>query len=440
MRIVLTTWGSLGDLHPYLAIGSEMKRRGHEVAVTTLRVWESAVRDAGLTFHPLRPDVPQDDPDSKALVRRLLDSKRGPEYLIEQVLAPVLRDSYEDCLAAVRADGGADLLITHQIPVTGPLVAEATGVNWVSGVLLPMAFLSDYDPATPPQAPWIQRLAALHPAIAGLIHTAARRVTRKWAAPTDRLREALGLRPGGHPFFEGQHSPTLVLALFSRVLTAKQPDFPPQTVITGFPFYDGATVRPPDPALLRFLDAGEPAIVFTLGSSAVWIADDFYTTALAAARALGRRALLLAGDQTAALRSAGLPDTIAAFEYAPHSLVMPRASAIVHQGGVGTTGQALRSGRPQLVVPFGQDQPDNARRCVRLGVARTISRAAFRPGRVVAELTTLLEEDGYAVRASEIAAIVRNEDGTKCACDEVERRIHATLSPWKTSNRPSAAS
>ena len=438
MRIVLTTWGSLGDLHPYLAIGTEMKRRGHEVAVATLPVWESSVGEAGLTFYPLRPDVPQDDARSKELVRKVLDAKRGPEYLIEHVLSPVLRETYEDCLAAVRADGGADLLITHQIPITGPLVAEVTGVSWVSGVLLPMAFLSDYDPATSPQAPWIQNIAALHPAIAGVFHRVARRVTRKWAAPTDRLREGLGLGPGGHPFFEGQHSPALVLALFSRVLTEKQPDFPPQTVITGFPFYDGPPGHPVDRELLRFLDAGEPPIVFTLGSSAVWIADDFYTTAIAAVRALGRRAILLAGDQIPALRSAGLPDTIAAFEYAPHSVVMPRGSAIVHQGGVGTTGQALRAGRPQLVVPFGQDQPDNARRCVRLGVARTISRAAFRRDRVAAELSQLFEDGRYGLRAGEVAAIVRSEEGTRTACDEVERRIHATLSPWKTWKPPSA--
>ena len=77
---------------------------------------------------------------------------------------------------------------------------------------------------------------------------------------------------------------------------------------------------------------------------------------------MGRRALLLAGEQAAALRDAGLPDSIAAFDYAPHSVVMPRAGVIVHQGGVGTTGQALRAGRPMLIVPFGQDQPDNARR------------------------------------------------------------------------------
>jgi UDP:flavonoid glycosyltransferase YjiC (YdhE family) len=296
-----------------------------------------------------------------------------------------------------------------------------TGMRWVSAVLLPMAFLSKYDPATPPQAPALQKVAALHPILAAGFNRLGRAVTRRWAAPTYRLRRELGLSRGGNPFFEGQHSPALVLALFSRALAQKQPDYPPQTVVTGFAFYDAADARPADPALLRFLDAGKPPVVFTLGSSAVWIAEDFYKTAIAAMRIIGGRAVLLAGEQAPALRAAGLPDTIAAFEYAPHSAVMPRASAIVHQGGVGTTGQALRSGRPQLIVPFGQDQPDNARRCVGLGVARTLSRLAFTPARVADELRQLRQNPGYGRRAADVGATVRAENGTVTACDEIER-------------------
>jgi UDP:flavonoid glycosyltransferase YjiC (YdhE family) len=205
------------------------------------------------------------------------------------------------------------------------------------------------------------------------------------------------------------------------VLARKQPDYPSQTVVTGFPFYDAADERPAPRELLQFLDGGEPPIVFTLGSSAVWIAEEFYQTAIAVARTLGRRALLLAGEQSEPLRAAGLPDSIAAFDYAPHGVVMPRASVVVHQGGVGTTGQALRAGRPMLVVPFGQDQPDNARRCVALGVARTISRRAFRPPRVASELSKLLDDSSYAARAAAVGREVQAEQGTRNACDELER-------------------
>ena len=422
MRIVFTTWGSLGDLHPYMALALELTRRGHDASIATLGFYRDIVESAGLGFHPLRPDVSPDDTGARELVRRVLDAKDGPRHLMLDVFAPVIDQMYDDTLAAVNANGGADLLVTHQVPLTGPVVAHKTGVPWVSAVLLPMGFLSEYDPPTPPQAPWLQKVAALHPIFARTFNALGRRVTAPWVAPVYALRERVGLPRGGNPVFEGQHSPSLVLGLFSRLLSAKLPDFPPQTIVTGFPFYDAADQKPAPSELLEFLDAGEPPIVFTLGSSAVWIAEGFYQTAIDVVKALGRRALLLAGEQTPALRAAGLPATIAAFEYAPHSVVMPRASVIVHQGGVGTTGQALRAGRPMLVVPFGQDQPDNARRCVRLGVARTITRQAFKATRVRDELTNLLNNPTYAVRAAAVGAEVRAEQGATVACDALERQ------------------
>lgn len=349
-------------------------------------------------------------------------SIRGSDpYLFQQVLGPYLRRGYDELLAAVKADGGVDLLITHQVPNTGPIVAEVTGIRWVSGVLLPMSFLSEFDPATPPQAPGLRRVAAFHPAFARALNNLGRAVTRSWTAPIHKLRDDLGLPRGANPVFEGQHSPALVLALVSRAFAQKQPDYPPQTVITGFAFYDAADQRPASPELMRFLDSGDPPILFTLGSAAVWVADDFYETSIEAARALGRRALLLVGEDDGKLRANDLPETIGVFEYAPHSVVMPRASVIVHQGGVGTTAQALRAGRPMLVIPFGQDQPDNARRCVELGVARMIARKNYRTETVTGELSRLLADRTHATRAAEVSAIIKSEHGAATACDAIER-------------------
>jgi UDP:flavonoid glycosyltransferase YjiC (YdhE family) len=427
LRIVFSTWGSLGDLHPYLALARELLRRGHQPAIATLPAWRDHVTRAGVTFHPIRPDVPADDSGSRELVRRVLDEKEGPRYLFEEVFAPVIRDTYEDTLAAVRADGGADLLVTHQVPVTGPIVAQMTGVKWVSAMLQPMAFLSVYDPPTPPQAPALRRIAALHPVVARGFNLLARRITTPWMSSVYALRRSLGLPPGGHPAFEGQHAPALVLGLFSQQLARKQPDFPPQSLITGFAFYDAADALPVDPQLERFLNEGEPPIVFTLGSSAVWLAGDFYRVSIAAAQALGRRALLLAGEQSAMLREEGLPAGIAVADYAPHGLVMPRGSAIVHQGGVGTTGQAMRAGRPALVVPFGQDQPDNARRCVSLGIARMVPRTVFRVPRVVSELTQLWRNPATIRRAADVGEQVRTEQGTRKACDAIEKVLHGAM-------------
>jgi UDP:flavonoid glycosyltransferase YjiC (YdhE family) len=422
--IVFTTWGSLGDLHPYLALGVELKRRGHAVRVATLAAWRDNVERAGLEFAPIRPDVPEGDDQARELIRRVLDVRRGPEYLFKEVFAPHMRETFDDTLAAV---AGADLLVSHQIPVTAPIVADVTRIRWASCMLLPMAFLSACDPPTPPQAPFIRRIAAIHPSIARALLGLARLEMERWVTPVYRLRQELGLPRGENPLLGAQHSPERVLALFSSVFAQPQRDWPPQTIVTGFPFYDAADAIEPDPELMGFLDAGEPPIVFTLGSSAVWIAEDFHHTAIAVVRKLGRRGLLLAGEAAPALREE-VPDSIGVFDYAPHSLVMPRALVNVHQGGVGTTGQALRAGRPMLVVPYGQDQPDNARRSVELGIARTVPRGRLTAARLERELVPLVVDSTYASRAAAVGARVSAERGTAAACDAIEQLLEAPRS------------
>jgi UDP:flavonoid glycosyltransferase YjiC (YdhE family) len=299
-------------------------------------------------------------------------------------------------------------------------VAEVTGIRWVSGVVAPLAFFSAFDPSTPAQAPWLYPILAVHPTIPRLVNRLARRITAPWVQPIARLRAELGLPPGRSPLFEGQHSPRLVLALYSRHFAGKQTDYPPQSVVTGFPFFDDAEVRPPSTELLKFLDEGKPPVLFTLGSSAVWIAGDFYKESIDSAIALGQRALLLAGEDAARLTESGLPAGVAAFDYAPHSAVMPRAALNVHQGGIGTTGQALRAGRPMLIVPFAHDQPDNARRCVSLGVARTLARASYSRTRVTKELARLLDDPSYTSAGTTVGAAIRAERGALTACDAIE--------------------
>jgi UDP:flavonoid glycosyltransferase YjiC (YdhE family) len=311
------------------------------------------------------------------------------------------------------------------VPPTAPIAAQVTGIRWVSAMLLPMAFLSAYDPPTPPQAPAVRSLAALHPAIARALIALAKKTTERWVESIYSLRQELGLPRGGNPIFEGQHSPECVLALFSPRFARKQPDYPPQTIVTGFAFFDPPPGAGVDAELVRFLDAGEPPIVFTLGSSAVWLAGDFYASAIEVATRLGRRALLLAGESAVALR-AKAPASIGVFEYAPHSLVMSRGCATVHQGGVGTTAQALRAGQPMLVVPYGQDQPDNARRSVELGVARTVPRRRFSARALERELTALLSDASYASRAAEVGKTIRAERGTTTACDAIESVLRSS--------------
>jgi UDP:flavonoid glycosyltransferase YjiC (YdhE family) len=262
---------------------------------------------------------------------------------------------------------------------------------------------------------------AVVPGTGQVVARFARFVTRKWPEPVFALRKDLGLPRGEDPIFDAKHSKRLVLALFSKVLGEKQKDWPRQTRTTGFVFYDGdGDVRDLAPELKAFLEAGPSPIVFTLGSAAVLDAGSFYEESAKLAEELGQRAVLLVGHEPGNYPKRKLPESIFVAEYAPYSKILPHASVVVHQGGVGTTAQTLRAGKPMLVMPYSHDQPDNARRVKRLGVAEVIGRPKYNAKTALRPLKTLLENPEYARRAGEIAKQIEADHGVETAVSALE--------------------
>ncbi|MBP2676424.1 MAG: glycosyl transferase, family 28, partial [Deltaproteobacteria bacterium] len=228
-KIVLNTFGSLGDLNPYLGIALGLKSMGHAPTIATTGVYREYVEGAGVGFHPVRPDLSTGDRET---IRRVMDPKGGMEFLLRGVLLSQLRESYQDLEEALR---GASLLITHPLSFAGHVAAEKLRIPWVSTVLAPISFLSAWDPPVLPEFSFLQYLRAPGPAVNRWIYTRLPKLyTRKWVDPVRCLREELGLPAGRNPLFEGQHSPGLVLALFSQVIAAPQKDWPDRTVVTGF--------------------------------------------------------------------------------------------------------------------------------------------------------------------------------------------------------------
>jgi rhamnosyltransferase subunit B len=421
-KIVISTFGSFGDLHPYVAVALELKRRGHRPVIATSEIYREKTDALGLELHPVPPDLPgYDRPEEVArMIEELVDTKKGPERVFTQFINPHLRGMY-DALAEATRD--ADLLVTHVLSLAGPPLVEKTGIKWVSTVLAPISMFSNYDPPVFPQMPWLYQVLKLHPSVSRAAMRVGRLKLDQMAAPVYKLRAELGLKRGGNPMLEGQHSPLRVLALFSTAIAKPQPDWPPQTRVTGFPFYDRRD-RPGDEGrldqtLLKFLEAGEPPVVFTLGSSAVYVAGDFYEQSVEAARAAGVRALLLTGEPWN--RPAELHEGVASFDYAPYGELLPRARAVVHQGGIGTTAQGLRAGVPALVVPFSHDQFDNGSRVARVGAGRVLPRSKYNAASAAKELRALLSDESYTTRAAEIGRQIRAEDGAASAADEIEQ-------------------
>ncbi len=417
MRIVLSNIGTFGDINPLIALSLELKRRGHTPVLALPNVYRPKIEPLGIEFRAIRPDI---DPANSVLVEMVYDVKHGTEHGLRDFLFPSLRQTYDDLLAAATKPERADLMLLGELNYAGPLVAEKTEINWASYVLAPLSFFSSYDPPVLPPFPLlahVDRFAGMGHAMNRL----ARWTTRAWPEPIFALRRELGLGRGADPLFDAKHAPELVLALFSRVLGVPQKDWPPHTLITGFCFYDADAGNAALPAHLEeFLAAGETPIVFTLGSAAVLAAGEFYEVSAQAAMQLGRRAVLLIGTDPRNRLKQELTPSICVAEYAPYSALLPRAALVVHQGGVGTTAQCLRAGKPMLMMPYSHDQPDNARRMRRLGVARTIQKSRYTSGRVAQMLREMLAVPGLAAQAAQVAEQMRGEDGVKTACDALE--------------------
>lgn len=418
-HIVIATVGSLGDLFPFLAIGQQLQRRGHRVTLATHAVHQAPIEQAGLAFADAS-GMPEPE-DRAAFTARAFHPWRGPRFVVHDFAALDVAAGYEK-LAPVCAE--ADLLITSTLAfaaqIHGEQLRAAGRLCWLSAVLAPAGFLSAFDPpatgvvsldswlrSSPRHGRWVSRLG--------------QRISRPWTAPVRAFRQQLGLSPQserGDPFHRGQHAPDGVLALFSPLLGAPQPDWPAHVHVTGFARY----VQPAaiDPALAVFLEQGLPPLVFTLGSTAVHANLGFLQQSWQAAQQLGQRAVLLTGSaQMRARLPAELPPGIHCADYAPHAALFPRASVVVHHGGIGTSAEGLFAGVPALVVPHGFDQYDNAARLKRLGAAAILPSASYRADKAATALSTLLM-DPCRSRARALAGSLDPLAGAQRAADVVE--------------------
>lgn len=406
-RVVLAIIGSLGDLHPTLALGRGLARHGARVVVASSPLHGERVRAAGLEFSPLGPDFTEGH--ARDLMQRVLHERDGARVLIQEIMMPMLRQTYAELDRLCRDD---DLLVSGEVVYAAPILAEQRHLAWASVTLSPMPLLSVFDPPLLPQAPWLYRLRWLGPYFHRLIFGIGRLWSRRWCREVYALRRELGLPPGRNPLFDAKHSPDLALAMFSPLLAGPQPDWPDSALTTGFARLDDEPTLPAE--LETFLADGPPPVVFTLGSSAVLSPGAFFRESVEAVRRAGTRAVLLCGENP---ELPDLPEGVLALPYAPHAPLFRRAAVVVHSAGIGTLARNLEAGVPMLMVAQANDQPDNAVRAARLGVGEVLTREAYRADRVAACLQRLRDDPGVLAQCRRVAAGLVREDGVARACE-----------------------
>jgi rhamnosyltransferase subunit B len=422
-KILVVTFGSLGDLHPFVALAHALAAEGLTPVIATSAAYADYIASEGLLFTPIRPDgddlVERLGIEMGEIARRMANDDR---FLFQQIIFPHLRENYDDVFAA-SADACA--IVSHSIAFSARLAAEKRGLPGITTLLSPVMLFSPDDPPLGSLLPfWRPPQGRAGRNYNRALLWALAQAIGLWARPLRLLRRQLGLPPRrGLDLLLGLDSSAAMIGLFSPLLSPTSSHWEKLDIV-GHTFHDrfvSSSVL--DPEIEAFLAVGAPPLVFTLGSFVARQRDDLYRQVAEAAQRLGRRALLLADEADIENMRATIAGDVYVAAYAPHSLIFPRACAILHHGGAGTTGQALRAGRPQLVIPFLGDQFDNAQRLVRLGVARTLQKMEVTAETLTGEIAALIDDAKVAARAQDCASQIRNENGAVIAA----RRIAALL-------------
>lgn len=415
-KILFTTIGSLGDLHPPMGLAHEMKRRGHDVTMAVSEYYRNYIEATGLKFKAVRPNI---EPHNKLILRAVLEPIHGSRVLHEDYIFPSMPQYYDDLYPLVK---NSDIFVSSILGYVAPLLAKTTGTPWVNALLSPMALWSAHEPPVLPPVRWFRFLWGKTPGLNRFILDSIFRTFDSMGESMQLLREKVGL-PRVNLYTEGQRSTPLLLCLWSSLFGARQLDWPESALATGFVFYDPKENQPLSNEIESFLAQGEAPLVFTLGSTQVEDAMAHIELFIEAAKRSHQRAIITVGKTHIDKFRPRITPKLLFVDYAPYEKLFAKASLIIHQGGVGTTAQALRSGRPIIVTPTVMDQIDNAVRINRMGAGTFLLHHQLTAERLVEEISMLLKKTSVHEKCREIGREISNENGVKKAAEALEQLL-----------------
>lgn len=405
MDVLIVAVDTRGGVQPYTALAAGLRARGHRTVV-------AAPED--LTWLPEQHGVPAVAlPGSMQEAAARLPSSEGMRGLVPHGMQEeVSRQAAVRTAALLEAAPGADVVLAGigGAPIARA-VAERIGARFLSAHLHPLGPATGAFPGVlAPHVPrWSGRAGnRLAHRITALAVAAPTRPAERAARATAGLTQ----RPAGRP------EPVALYGISPQVLP-KPSDWPPGHVLTGYWFLEdpGAAL---DPELEAFLADGPPPVVVGFGSMSSADARRASRTVTAALRATGSRGVLLTG--WGGLAAGGDPGPGVLVRTAvPHDLLLPRAAAVVHHAGAGTTAAGLRAGIPHVTVPYGVDQPFWAARVHELGAgAAPIPRRRLTTTLLVEALERCLRDGSLRERARQLGAAIRAEDGVGAAATRLE--------------------
>lgn len=409
MKFLITALGSYGDVHPMVGLAVALSARGHQATIITNPHFRPLVERMNLGFLAIGTTEEYDELSHHP---HLWDPLKGPP-LIMSAMTRHIRQLYH--MVDAQVVRGETILCAHVLDFASRNHHDLHGTPLASIHFAPVGLRSFYES---PQMyrmlmqSWLPRWFRR-----GQYWLADKVVDHLIAGEINALRHELGLPAVRRVMQRWYFSPQLVLGLFPEWFAPPQPDWPPNTHLTGFPLWDEGETTELTPAVSEFLAAGDPPIAFAPGSANT-DADGFFAAAVEACRRLGRRGVLL--SRYADHIPQHLPPSVIHAGFVPFSRLLPLSAALVHHGGIGTCAQGLAAGIPQLVMPMAYDQLDNAARLRRLGVGDVLAPRHFTGPKLAGKLRGLLTDRAVGDRARHWATELSKQNALDETCRQLE--------------------
>lgn len=419
MKLTLIALGSRGDVQPIVALGRGLLDAGYAVRLVTMVGFESMVREQGLEFFPVAGDA-------QALTSELiLEGVKGKGLSLLHMVRGFMRtfgaitQSYHMAFAA-EALRDSDAILS-QLPggFYGYDLAEHLRVPYIALSVIPQEITGAYPLSLLPMqfslGSWYNRLT---------YYMGQQLAWHPFRKAINAFRDELGLPPAS--FWWGnmrrmKRERVPVIQGFSEHVIPTQAEWSDHVHTTGYWTLDESSWEP-SAALVKFLEAGEPPVFIGFGSMPV--PDPTVTTRLIleALRQAGKRGILGAG--WAKIGAVELPETVFALDYAPYAWLFPRVAAVIHHGGSGTTGFALRSGVPSMVIPFTADQPFWGRRTHELGVGPVpIPFVKLSVENLARAIVSMVENAGMQRKAVDLRDAMAAEKGIARAVEIIQHSV-----------------
>lgn len=419
MKILVAAFGSYGDLFPHIGLARGLQERGHQIVFASHAKYRDLVSSASLNFVELRPDLPSDSYHAQIVKKAATESATHLGSLFTRFYIPHLQETFDDLQNVAR---DCDGMISICNLLAAPFVARKLNKPWISTALCPLMFGSSKDfsifPSTPKLFIWLKS----HKKSGRFFVSIARKRVSFWMRSYNRFGCKIGMPVRGHPMYEWLFSPRGNLGLFPHCLIPDPPsDWPVNTVVTGFIPWQGSEHVSLSSELTRFLAAGAPPVVFSLGTWAVNSGKFFYQESAEACLKLGQRGVFLVGNDKTIREAIPQSPLLFVADYEPHAALFKHACAVVNHGGVGSFTQALLAEKPMIVVPFGLDQFDNAYRLRTHNLAKYILLKNFTAEHCANTLWYMLADQNLLKNIKQAKNNLMAHDGVTCAVDTVER-------------------